>query len=154
MTFIDQTIVAIASPTIAAHLALNRSGTQWVVNAYLLALAAGFALGGRLADVLGARRMAVIGITGFAIASALCGLTPGTGTAAATWIIVFRAVQGAAGAVMIPAALAVVVAAFDVAQRGRAARASTVWARCSPPRAWDCQCSGLSRHRSGAGGPA
>ena len=120
MTFIDQTIVAIASPTIAAHLALTRSGTQWVVNAYLLALAAGFALGGRLADVLGARRMAVIGITGFAVASALCGLTPGTGTAAATWIIVFRVLQGAAGAVMIPAALAVVVAAFDVAQRGRA----------------------------------
>jgi MFS family permease len=62
MTFIDQTIVAIASPTIQQHLSLSRTGTQWVVNAYLLALAATFALGGRLADVLGPRRMSVIGI--------------------------------------------------------------------------------------------
>src|SRR5215475_9190586 len=119
MTFIDQTIVAIASPTIQAELSLTNTGTQWVVNSYLLALAATFALGGRLADVIGSRRMVVIGILGFAATSALCGATP-TGAAAQTGIVVFRALQGVFGALMIPAAVAVVVAAFPVRERGRA----------------------------------
>lgn len=119
MTFIDQTIVAIASPAIQDQLDLTRTGSQWVVNAYLLALAAAFALGGRLADVMGPRRMVVLGITGFAVSSALCGATP-HGALAGAWIITFRVVQGISGAVMIPAALAVVVAAFPVAERGRA----------------------------------
>jgi EmrB/QacA subfamily drug resistance transporter len=119
MTFIDQTIVAIASPSIQDQLDLSRTGSQWVVNAYLLALAAAFALGGRLADVVGPRRMVVLGIVGFAATSALCGATP-HGSAAAAWIIAFRVLQGVAGAFMIPAALAVVVAAFPVAERGRA----------------------------------
>jgi MFS family permease len=119
MTFIDQTIVAIASPTIQSELALSRSATLWVVNAYLLALAAAFAFGGRLADVLGARRMTVLGIIGFTAASALCGATP-KGSFAEAWLIGFRALQGFSAALMIPAALAVVVAAFPVGERGRA----------------------------------
>jgi EmrB/QacA subfamily drug resistance transporter len=119
MTFIDQTIVAIAAPDIQSQLALSRAGTQWAVNAYLLALAATFALGGRLADLLGQRRMVVIGIIGFAVSSALCGATP-TGAGAQAWITTFRALQGASGALMIPAALAIVVSAFPVRERGRA----------------------------------
>jgi EmrB/QacA subfamily drug resistance transporter len=119
MTFIDQTIVAIASPSIQTQLDLSRTGTQWVVNAYLLALAATFALGGRLADVIGSRRMVVLGISGFAVTSTLCGLTP-HGPLAEPWIVACRVLQGVSGALMIPAALAVVVAAFPVAERGRA----------------------------------
>jgi MFS family permease len=119
MTFIDQTIVAIAAPSIQSQLSLSRSGTQWVVNAYLLALAAAFALGGRLADVLGHRRMVIIGIVGFAASSGLCGATP-NGSPAETWIIFFRVIQGVSGAIMIPAALAIVVAAFPIYERGRA----------------------------------
>jgi len=119
MTFIDQTIVAIASPNIQSELSLSAEGSRWVINAYLLALAATFAFGGRLADVLGHRRMATIGILGFAASSLLCGLTPNNGAAEA-WIIIFRALQGASGAIMIPAALAVVVSAFPVRERGRA----------------------------------
>jgi len=119
MTFIDQTIVAIASPSIQAHLALTRSGTTWGVNAYLLALAATFALGGRLADVLGCRRMVTIGIIGFAASSALCGATPTSGIAQ-TWLVAFRAAQGVSAAIMVPAALAIVVSAFPVQERGRA----------------------------------
>jgi EmrB/QacA subfamily drug resistance transporter len=119
MTFIDQTIVAIASPSIQDQLGLTRTGTQWAVNAYLLALAATFALGGRLADVIGSRRMVIVGITGFAAGSALAGATP-TGSWAEAWIVTFRVLQGVSGALMIPAALAVVVAAFPVAERGRA----------------------------------
>ncbi len=119
MTFIDQTIVAIATPGIAEELSLTRSGSQWVVNAYLLTLAAGFALGGRLADVIGAKRMVLIGIIGFAATSTLCGLTP-KGSAAEAWIVTFRALQGLTAAFMIPAALAVVVASFPIGERGRA----------------------------------
>ncbi|HEX4429610.1 MAG TPA: MFS transporter [Frankiaceae bacterium] len=119
MTFIDQTIVAIASPNIQSELSLTHAGTQWVVNAYLLALAAAFALGGRLADVIGPRRMVYIGIVGFAGASALCGATP-KGSLAQSWIIIFRVLQGVAGALMVPAALAIVVAIFPVRERGRA----------------------------------
>jgi EmrB/QacA subfamily drug resistance transporter len=119
MTFIDQTIVAIASPTIQTKLELSRTNTQWVVNAYLLALAATFAFGGRLADVIGSRRMVIIGVVGFAGSSALCGATP-AGRAAEAWLITFRVLQGISGALMVPAAVAVVVAAFPVNQRGRA----------------------------------
>jgi EmrB/QacA subfamily drug resistance transporter len=119
MTFIDQTIVAIASPTIQSHLGLSRPGTQWAVNAYLLALAASFALGGRLADVVGSRRMVVVGIIGFAGSSALCGATP-AGSGAEAWLITFRALQGVFGAIMVPAAVAVVVASFPIAERGKA----------------------------------
>jgi len=76
MTFIDQTIVSIAAPTIQHDLGLSSSGMQWAINAYLLALAAFFAFGGRLADTHGHRKMVVLGVIIFAGASALCGLTP------------------------------------------------------------------------------
>lgn len=119
MTFIDQTIVALAIPELQKDLGLSATGTQWIVNAYLLSLSALFALGGRLADIAGHRRMVVVGVVVFATASALCGLTPTTGIAE-TWMIVFRVIQGAGAAIMFPAALAVVVAAFPVSERGKA----------------------------------
>ncbi len=119
MTFIDQTIVSIAVPRIQGELDLSRSGVQWVINGYILALAAGFAFGGRLADVVGSKRMVLIGIVGFAGSSALCGATP-TGSLAEAWIVFFRVVQGFSAALMIPAALAVVVASFPLRERGRA----------------------------------
>jgi EmrB/QacA subfamily drug resistance transporter len=119
MTFIDQTIVALAVPELQRDLSLSATGTQWIVNAYLLSLSALFAFGGRLADIAGHRRMVVIGVIVFAGASALCGATP-TGELAEAWMIAFRVIQGAGAAIMFPAALAIVVAAFPVAQRGRA----------------------------------
>ncbi|HET7445720.1 MAG TPA: MFS transporter [Solirubrobacterales bacterium] len=119
MTFIDQTIVAIAVPTLQDDLHMSATGVQWIINGYLLALAALFAFGGRLADIAGHRRMVVIGVITFATASALCGATP-TGSGAEEWMIVFRVIQGAGAALMFPAALAIVLEAFPVAQRGRA----------------------------------
>jgi EmrB/QacA subfamily drug resistance transporter len=119
MTFIDQTIVAIAVPELQKDLSLSSTGVQWVVNGYLLSLSALFAFGGRLADIAGHRRMVIIGVIGFATASALCGATP-TGDLAEPWIIFWRVVQGAFAALMFPAALAIVVAAFPVAERGKA----------------------------------
>jgi EmrB/QacA subfamily drug resistance transporter len=119
MTFIDQTIVSIAAPKIQDDLGLSSSGMQWAINAYLLSLAALFAFGGRLADTVGHRRMVVLGVIVFAGASALCGLTP-RGSAAETWIVAFRVVQGLGGAIMFPAALAIVVQTFELRSRGRA----------------------------------
>ena len=119
MTFIDMTIVSIAAPVIQRELGLTSTGLQWAINAYLLALAATFAFGGRLADTVGHTRMCVIGVITFAGASAMCGLTP-TGSPAETWIVTFRVVQGFGGALMFPAALAIVVQTFDLRSRGRA----------------------------------
>src|SRR6516164_10663352 len=119
MTFIDQTIVSIAAPTIQHDLSLSSSGIQWAINAYLLTLAALFAFGGRLADIAGHRRMVVLGVIIFAGASALCGATPNSGAAEA-WLVAFRALQGAGGAIMFPAAIAIVVVTFDLRSRGRA----------------------------------
>ena len=119
MTFIDQTIVSIAAPKIQRELHLTSTGMQWAINAYLLSLAALFAFGGRLADTVGHRRMVTLGVIVFAGASAMCGLTPKGGLAQA-WIVAFRVVQGAGGAIMFPAALAIVVQTFELRERGRA----------------------------------
>jgi EmrB/QacA subfamily drug resistance transporter len=119
MTFIDQTIVAIAIPTIQQDVHLSATGVQWIINGYLLSLSALFAFGGRLADIAGHRKMVVLGVIVFATASALCGATP-TGSAAEAWLIVFRIIQGAGAAIMFPAALAIVLEAFPVKERGKA----------------------------------
>ena len=81
--------------------------------------AAFFAFGGRLADTVGHRKMVVLGVIIFAGASALCGATP-SGGAAEAWLVVFRAVQGLGGAIMFPAAIAIVVETFSLRSRGRA----------------------------------
>lgn len=119
MTFIDQTIVAIAIPTIQDDLSLTTTGVQWIINGYLLSLSALFAFGGRLADIAGHRRMVILGVIVFATASALCGATP-DGSLDELWLIVFRVIQGAGAAIMFPAALAIVLGAFPVRERGRA----------------------------------
>jgi EmrB/QacA subfamily drug resistance transporter len=119
MTFIDQTIVSISIPTIQQHLGLSETGIQWIVSGYLLAMAAMFALGGRLADVIGHRTMLVIGILMFTTCSALCGATP-DGDLAEAWLVFFRVIQGAGAAIMFPAALAITVAAFPIEKRGQA----------------------------------
>ena len=121
MTFIDQTIVSIAIPVIEDDVGLSSTGAQWIVNGYLLALAALFAFGGRIADIAGHRRMVLIGIAIFAGASALCGATP-TGSIGEAWLIFFRVIQGAGAAIMFPAALAIVVAAYPAERARQGAR--------------------------------
>ena len=119
MTFIDQTIVAIAIPSLQKDLSITATGAQWIINGYLLSLSALFAFGGKLGDVLGRRRMVTYGVIGFAVASAFCGFTP-TGSIAQAWIIFFRVVQGAFAALMFPAAVGIVVASFPLRERGKA----------------------------------
>jgi EmrB/QacA subfamily drug resistance transporter len=119
MIFIDQTIVALAIPRLQRDLHLSPTGSQWIINGYLLAISALFALGGRVADVFGRRRVVIFGVVGFALFSALCGATP-TSSIGQTWIIVFRVLQGAAAAFLFPAALAIVAASFPITERGKA----------------------------------
>ena len=118
MMFIDQTIVALAVPDLNHDLKLSPTGAQWVINGYLLSLAALFALGGRVADIVGHRKTLLIGVCAFALFSALCGATP-SGSAGQTWIITCRVLQGASAAFLFPAALAIVVASYEVGERGK-----------------------------------
>jgi EmrB/QacA subfamily drug resistance transporter len=119
MLFIDQTIVALAIPSLQHDLHLSASAAQWIVNGYLISLSAFFALGGKIADVFGPRRMVLVGVIAFALCSALCGATP-TGSAGEAWLIVFRILQGASAALLFPAALAIVVSSYPVEGRGKA----------------------------------
>ncbi|MDN4613385.1 MFS transporter [Leifsonia sp. F6_8S_P_1B] len=119
MTTIDSTIVALSSPSIQQNLGLSHDGMQWAVNVYLLATAAFFLLGGRIADVVGHKRMALVGIAGFGLTSLLCGLAP-AGDLAEAWLVGARALQGVSGAIMFPAAIGLVVEGFPRESRGRA----------------------------------
>ena len=122
MTFIDQTIVSIAAPNIQRELGLTfATGVQWMVNGYLdFFNAALFALGGRLSDIFG-HRQACASSTASSSSPQLrrmCGLTP-KGSVAEAWIVVFRVLQGVGGALMFPAALAIVVNTFPLRERGK-----------------------------------
>jgi EmrB/QacA subfamily drug resistance transporter len=115
MILIDQTVVSVALPTIQRDLGVSTVGLQWVVNAYLLALAVLVALGGRIGDLLGNGRVFRVGALVFVLASGACGLAQSE-----AWIIAARAVQGMGAALMTPASGALVINAFAPAERGRA----------------------------------
>lgn len=106
MSSIDQTIVSLSSQTIQTGLSLDSRGIEWIVNSYQLAAAALFPVAGKLADVLGYKRMMLAGTIAFAIGSLLCGLTP-QGSLALAWMIVSRVVQGAGLALMFPSAIGI-----------------------------------------------
>jgi EmrB/QacA subfamily drug resistance transporter len=118
MVMIDFTIVSISVTTIQEDLHLSATAAQWTVTAYALATAAFIALGGRLGDILGHKRIVAIGVVVFATSSLLCGLTPDTGAAEA-WLIAFRGLQGIGGAMLIPSATVLVLNAFPPAERGK-----------------------------------
>jgi EmrB/QacA subfamily drug resistance transporter len=119
MIMLDQTVVSVALPTMGRDLSLSAAGQQWVVNAYVLALAALVALGGKASELLGPRRAFRAGVTLFFLASVGCGLAP-AGPAGEATIIAFRALQGAGAALMMPVSAAIVIAAFAAGERGRA----------------------------------
>ncbi len=107
MNVLDGTIVNVALPSIQRDLHSSFSTVQWVVNAYLLSFAILLATGGRLGDIFGRRRIFLIGVAVFAVASAGCGVAPDNAT-----LLVGRAIQGAGAALMIPATLALIVTNF------------------------------------------
>jgi EmrB/QacA subfamily drug resistance transporter len=116
MVVLDATIVNIALPTAQADLGFSDAGRQWVVTGYALAFGSLLLLGGRLSDFFGRKRMFLIGLTGFALASALGGAANGI-----EMLIFARALQGAFGAALAPAALSLLSTTFtDPADRGKA----------------------------------
>jgi EmrB/QacA subfamily drug resistance transporter len=120
MVMIDFTIVSISVTTIQSDLGISSTAAQWTVTAYALATAAFVALGGRLGDIIGHKRIVTIGVIVFATASLLCGLVPdGNATTSEVWLIVFRVIQGAGGALLIPSATVLVLNAFAPEERGK-----------------------------------
>ena len=121
---IDASIVNVALPSIGAHLHFSRDDLSWVVNAYTLTFGGFLLLGGRLADLLGRRRMFMIGLVLFALASLGGGLAQSE-----AWLIVCRVTQGIGAAVMAPATLALIYDNFPDGQLRN--RAMSVWAAMS-----------------------
>jgi EmrB/QacA subfamily drug resistance transporter len=115
IAYIDESVVNIALPTIERDLATSAAVVQWLVNAYTLCLAALLLIGGASADRFGRRKMFVVGVSIFAVASLFCGLSPN-----AAMLILARAVQGLGAALLIPCSLALIGAAFAEDERGRA----------------------------------
>ena len=112
---IDSTVVAVALPAIGRNLHVGFQGLQWTVTSYTLTLASLILVAGSLSDRWGRRRVFLAGLSWFTLASVLCAAAPGIG-----WLIAARAVQGVGGALMTPASLAIIEAAFRPDDRVRA----------------------------------
>src|SRR6266702_2412881 len=126
MAFIDGSVVNVALPSIQHDLGGGLASQQWVVDAYLLTLGSLILVGGSLGDIFGEFRVFALGIAGFAVASVLCAAAPD-----AAALIVFRGLQGIAGALLTPASLAVITATFTGAARGAAIGQWTAWSGIS-----------------------
>ena len=125
--YLDSTIVNVALARIGAELPANLvgrlEGQSYVYNGYLLSLSALLVLAGALMDYFGRRRLFAMGLAGFGVASALCGMAPSV-----EWLIVFRILQGAAGALLVPGSLALINTHFAPEER---AKAYGIWAAAS-----------------------
>jgi EmrB/QacA subfamily drug resistance transporter len=108
MTILDVSIVNVALPSIGRSLNFSRENLQWVITAYAIAFGGFLLLGGRAADLLGRRRVFIVGVIVFTIASLVCGLAQSEGM-----LIISRAVQGLGGAIISPAALSIVMTSFE-----------------------------------------
>src|ERR1700677_3013140 len=116
MVVLDATVVNIALPTAQHDLAFNNADRQWVVTAYSLAFGGLLLLGGKLSDLVGRKRMLIIGMVGFAAASAFGGAAQNF-----AMLLIARAVQGGFGAMLAPAALSTLTVTFtNPAERGKA----------------------------------
>jgi EmrB/QacA subfamily drug resistance transporter len=122
VVFLDSTVVNVALPAIADGLDAGLAGQQWVVEAYMLTLVALMLVGGSLGDQFGRRRMFVFGLIAFGATSALCAVAP-----TVEFLIAARALQGVAGALLVPGSLAIVAATFEGAARGKAVGTWTAW---------------------------
>ncbi len=114
LTFIDQTAVNIALPSIQNQLQISVSYLHWVFNAYLLTLAMFLLLGGNLGDRYGNKNIFIAGVSLFALASAACALSPN-----GLMLIIGRAIQGFGGALMLPNSSAIVIGSFPDNMRGK-----------------------------------
>ena len=115
MAFIDSTVVNVALPALQNNFGASVVGVQWVVESYGLTLAALILVGGSMGDLFGRRRMFLLGVAVFAIASIACGLA-----SSIQQLIAARAIQGIGAAFLVPGSLALISASFAESERGRA----------------------------------
>src|SRR6478736_2199603 len=170
LAFLDATIVNVAFPSIRESFSDTTIGElSWVLNAYNIVFAASLILCGRLTDIVGRRRSFVAGVAVFTIASALCGIAPSV-----ELLILARVVQAFGAAMLVPASLALVIAAFPAERRAHAigvwgasaavaagvgppvggalVRLGTSWSRAGPPAGGSCPTSS-ARHSSSSAWP-
>ena len=119
---VDSTVANVALPAIADDLGGGLAGQQWTANAYLVTLSSLLLIGGSLGDIFGERRVFALGVVGFGATSLICALAP-----TIEILVAARALQGVAGALLTPAALAVIVSTFPPDERGKAVGAWTAW---------------------------
>ena len=122
IVLLDGSVVNVALPTIQRALGGGLAAQQWVVNGYLLTLGSLILVGGSLGDLFGERRVFAIGVAGFGVASLACALAPSI-----VALVVARALQGVAGALLVPSSLAVIVNTFSESERGKAIGSWTAW---------------------------
>jgi EmrB/QacA subfamily drug resistance transporter len=122
IVFLDSTVVNVALPAIGEDLDAGLAGQQWVVEIYMLTMVSLLLVGGSLGDQFGRRRMFVAGLIAFGATSALCALAPSD-----EFLVAARALQGVAGALLVPGSLALVAATFEGAERGKAVGTWTAW---------------------------
>jgi EmrB/QacA subfamily drug resistance transporter len=122
VVFLDSTVVNVALPAISDDLDAGLAGQQWVVEAYMLTMVSLLLVGGSLGDQLGRKRMFVSGLVAFAATSVLCAVAPSV-----EFLVAARALQGVAGALLVPGSLAIVAATFEGEARGKAIGTWTAW---------------------------
>ncbi|KFF59103.1 major facilitator transporter [Cryobacterium sp. MLB-32] len=122
VAFLDGTVINVALPAITRELGGGITTQQWVVDAYLITLGAIILLAGSLSDAFGRKRVLFWGLVGFLLASMLCALAP-----SAAFLIGARALQGVAGALLVPSSLALILSAFSGAAQARAIGSWTAW---------------------------
>src|SRR5947209_4578318 len=122
VAFLDGAIVQVALPAIQRDLGGGLSAQQWVVDAYLLTLGSLILIAGSLSDLLGRKRILTLGLLGFGTASLLCAIAPSS-----SFLIIARALQGIAGALLVPSSLAMIISAFSGSPQGKAIGTWTAW---------------------------
>ena len=115
MTFIDATVINVALPALQSDLHATITDVQWVIEAYALFLGALILVGGSMGDQFGRKRVFLLGLVFFTVASVACGIATSP-----AMLIVGRALQGIGAAFLVPGSLAIISATFDAGERGRA----------------------------------
>ena len=122
VAFLDSAIVNVALPAIQRDLGGGLAAQQWIVDAYLLTLGSLILIAGSLSDLLGRKKILTLGLWGFLVASVLCAVAPASGA-----LVIFRALQGIAGALLVPSSLALIISTFSGPAQGKAIGSWTAW---------------------------
>jgi EmrB/QacA subfamily drug resistance transporter len=122
VAFLDGSVVNVALPAIAHDLGGGLTGQQWVVDGYLITLGALILVAGSLSDMFGRKRILAAGLVGFGVTSLMCALAPSI-----TFLMFARALQGIAGALLVPSSLALIISAFSGKAQGKAIGTWTAW---------------------------